>query len=122
MDVTPLIRTGQKVIQSYAGGIFKISGFVYEHPVIVTPDNVIPWNAPVDFSGLSESDFNFDFYYDVLLLGTGKTMRFLPAPLRAALKDKKISPDMMDTGAACRTYNVLMAEGRAVAAALMPYK
>jgi uncharacterized protein len=55
-----------------------------------------------------------------LLLGTGRRLQPPPAGLRAALKQAGIALEPMDSGAACRTYNVLMAEGRLVAAALLP--
>ena len=57
---------------------------------------------------------------DVVLLGTGKIMQILNPALRRELKAVGLSVEAMDTGAACRTYNVLMAEGRRVAAALFP--
>ncbi|TGT19415.1 hypothetical protein EN817_31340, partial [Mesorhizobium sp. M3A.F.Ca.ET.174.01.1.1] len=56
---------------------------------------------------------------EILLVGTGKDLRPLPAALRAAMKEAGISADPMSTGAAVRTYNVLLAEDRAVAAALI---
>ncbi len=56
---------------------------------------------------------------EILLVGMGKELRPLPAALRAALKQAGISADPMSTGAAVRTYNVLLAEDRAVAAALV---
>jgi uncharacterized protein len=56
---------------------------------------------------------------EVLLVGTGREIRPLPADLKAALKAANISSDPMNTGAAVRTYNVMLAETRAVAAALI---
>ena len=124
MDVTPLIRQGQQVIQGYAGAKFKVSGLVYEGPIIVGLDSVAAWDAPESLEALTEAHFQpliaIASEIDVVLLGAGKTMKFLPAALKKALKDKGLSVDVMDTGAACRTYNVLMAEGRRVAAALLP--
>ena len=57
---------------------------------------------------------------DIVLLGTGDKSIFFPQGLRRDLKAKGVNMDVMDTSAACRTYNVLMAEGRRVAAALLP--
>jgi uncharacterized protein len=71
--------------------------------------------TPADFSRvLAEADG-----IEILLVGTGRELRPLPAALRAALKEVRISADPMSTGAAVRTYNVLLAENRAVAAALV---
>ncbi len=124
MDVTPLIPEGRQVIQNYGGGVFKVSGQSYNGAVIVTPTASVAWDAPQQFSDLRDTHFDVDVLMasgiDVLLLGCGAKGAFVPPALRKALKDKGLTVDAMDTGATCRTYNVLMAEGRRVAAALMP--
>ncbi len=121
MDVTPLIRQGQQIIQGYSGGSFRVSGRVYAGPVIVFPDYVEEWASP----GLGADSFSAMAArrdeLDVVLAGTGKTMQILMPDTRRALKDMGLAVEFMDTGAACRTYNVLMAEGRRVAAALLTY-
>jgi uncharacterized protein len=123
MDVTPLIPEGRQIIQGYSAGGFRVNGQSYDGPIIVTLTQTATWNAK-DFASLSEADFESlaananDI--DVVLLGSGGKFEFFPPKLRAALKDKGLSVDSMDTGAACRTYNVLMAEGRRVVAALLP--
>lgn len=119
MDITPLVGADRQVILSYSGGAFKISGRAYTGPVVVYPDRVEPWAAtlPVTaamFAPLAGAGL------DVILFGTGKAFAPLPPVLRKALKESGLGVEAMDTGAACRTYNVLMAEGRRVAAALMP--
>ena len=125
MDVTPLIRKGQNVIQSYAGGVFKINGTSYNHAVFVTPEEVRIWDVPdvIDVSTLERKHFTPLIEQaesiDVVLFGCGKTMMFMPPLLKNTLKEEGLSVDIMDTGAACRTYNVLMAEGRRVACALL---
>lgn len=125
MDVTPLIGEGQQIIQSYAAGHFKISGISYEGAVVVRPTQTILWgNAPADMKDLKLENFT-DLLaqaddIDVVLLGTGARMFFVPPKLRQELSAVGLPVDVMDTGAACRTYNVLMAEGRRVAAVLMP--
>ncbi|MGN7438830.1 MAG: Mth938-like domain-containing protein [Alcanivorax sp.] len=128
VDVTPLIRSDQQVIQSYANGVFKVSNVTYEQPIIVTSEATTVWdiNNETTVEELQLNDFktlidNAD-HIDVVLFGAGKTMAFLPKNLRLALKEAGLSVDVMDTGAACRTYNVLMAEGRHVACALLPSK
>lgn len=123
MDVTPLVRDGAQIIQSYSGGKFRVSGVVYERAVIVMPERVIEWGYGGDVGGLSEADFapllSIVDDVDVVLLGAGAQMAFLAPALRASLKAQGLGVDIMDTGAACRTYNVLMAEGRRVAAMLL---
>ena len=124
MDITPLIKQGQKIVQSYANGRFKISSVAYEHAVFVFPDAVHEWHFQGGFDDLTLDDFTLliekSGELDVILLGCGPKMRFLPPALQNALKNNGLSIDIMDTGAACRTYNVLLAEGRRVVAALLP--
>lgn len=124
MDVTPLIKSGTQVVQSYAGGRFKVSGQVYDGGVIVTPVGTREWDAPESVAGLTLDHFQSlideSRDIDVVLLGCGARPAFLPLKVKTALKDKGLSVDVMDTGAACRTYNVLVAEGRRVAAVLFP--
>lgn len=126
MDVTPLVRKGQKIIQSYSGGSFKINGDLYEHAVIVSPDNVLEWdiNEVQSAAALQERHFadliSMSADFDVILLGSGAQIQFLTPDLKKSLRAKGINVEVMDTGAACRTYNVLMAEGRRVVSALMP--
>ncbi len=136
MDITPLINRGQKVIQSYDHGKFTINGNPYTGAVAVFPDRVIKWDVNIKsadiknaedymLTGLNMSDFNIPEQnicnIDVVLLGTGEKQKFLPKDLKQELKKGSIHIETMDTGAACRTYNVLMAEGRRVAALLLPY-
>ncbi len=124
MDVTPLIPQGRQIIQSYRQGGFKISGQVYDCPVIVLPTGTTVWDIHPAFSEINEQSFDLLVgqadSLDVVLFGTGSRSEFFPPALRGALKKKNLVIDAMDTGAACRTYNVLMAEGRRVAAALLP--
>ena len=123
MDVTPLIPAGRQIIQSYGPAGFKINGAIHTGAVIVFPEETLEWSAD-NFSTLSEHDFDGlaaqSKDIDVVLLGTGAKQQFFPPKLKQALKDKGLSVEAMDSGAACRTYNVLMAEGRRVAAALLP--
>ncbi|MAE50600.1 MAG: hypothetical protein CMH27_02190 [Micavibrio sp.] len=126
MDVTPLVKEGSKIIQSYAGGRFRVSGEVHEGAILVSQDSVRSWSANGPVQELTEQDFEvlitMQDEFDVVLLGTGKVLRFLAPELKAALKQKGLHVEVMDSGAACRTYNVLMAEGRRVVAAMLPHE
>ncbi|QJE72720.1 hypothetical protein HHL28_06095 [Aerophototrophica crusticola] len=123
MDITPIIPADRQVIDTYGTGRFRVSNTLHEGAVIVFPDRTIPWPA-TGFAGLSLADFEpvtkADPGVEVLLLGSGPKMQLLPSTLRRQLKEAGVVVDVMDTGAACRTYNVLLAEGRRVAAALLP--
>lgn len=120
MDVTPLVREGQQIIQSYAADGFKVSGVDYKGGIIVMPSNVLLWDVS-DVASLTAESFSAlaDQDIDVLLLGTGTSFQFVAPALKESVKQYGFTLDVMDNGAACRTYNVLMAEGRRVATALM---
>ena len=125
MDVTPLIQEGQQIIQSYAAGQFKVSGISYNHAVIVAPNQTNEWiDAPYDMVNLNVEHFRPLLAHasdiDVILFGTGSKMHFVEPKLKGDLSALGLSIDVMDTGAACRTYNVLMAEGRRVVAVMLP--
>lgn len=125
MDITPLIGEDQQIIQGYGAATFRINGLKYDTPLIVMPDAVQVWPAPPKLQDLTENDFQSlidrSGELDVVLLGTGKNHAFPEPSLKTALRRRGLILDVMDTGAACRTYNVLMAEGRRVAAALLLY-
>lgn len=105
-------------IQSYGDGGFRIGGETYTGSVIVLRDAVHLW--PVSgISDITADRFNILSEPGILLIGTGETMSFLDPELRATLSVRGLRADAMDTGAACRTFNVLLAEDRAVFAALI---
>lgn len=121
MDMTPLIPSGKQVITAYRPGGFKVSGAEYQGSVIVFPDRVLPWpvSALEDLSVESLQPIIAEGAgIDVLLIGCGSRMAPL-VRLKKALRETGVGADPMDTGAACRTFNVLLAEERRVAAALI---
>ena len=121
-EVAPVDPQGRSVIQSYGEGRFRITGTVFAGSVIVLVDAVLPWPAG-DHGEISIGSLapvvDAEPAVEILLVGTGGTMRPLDPELRAALKRHGIVGDAMDTGAACRTFNVLAGEDRRVAAALI---
>ena len=124
MDITPLVESDRQVIQGYAPGGFRISGRVYRAGVIVFPSRVVPWLGYAPAEVWQRDHFGalipFAGEIDVLLFGAGQRAHFPSPGLSGFFKGHGIVVEAMDTGAACRTYNVLMAEGRNVAAAIMP--
>lgn len=124
MDITPLISADRQVIQGYSAKGFRISGRNYEGPIVVFPARVERWDFSGNMDELKAEDFrpltDVAADIDVALLGCGAAMRFIVPALKRPLADKGLILEPMDTGAACRTYNVLMAEGRRVAALLVP--
>jgi len=124
MDLTPLIPAGRQIVESYGGGRFRVSGRVFEGSVLVLTDRTSTWPvvdaASMTVEGLAEvAEAARAGTIDLLLVGCGARMASLPPGLRQAFRELGVVMEPMDTGAACRTYNVLMAEGRRVAAALI---
>ena len=122
MELTPLVPAGRQVIERYGESGFRVAGVIYRSSVLVFPDRTLPWSVT------SASDVTWESLTAVvehggvriLLLGFGRAMRAVPPALRSAFQAAGIVLEPMDTGAACRTYNVLVAEDRRVAAALLP--
>ena len=120
MDITPAISEDKQIVESYGDLQFKITGQRYEGSALVFPGRVEPWPPRSLDEVTAESLLPAkDAGVDVLLLGCGARMSLLPKPLKEDLRAAGIVVEVMDTGAACRTYNVLMMEGREVAAALI---
>lgn len=93
----------------------------YRDNILVTPERVVSGWALGGFDALTEADFAavVELQPEVVLLGTGKSLRFPHPRLTRALTDAGIGVEVMDTPAACRTFNILAAEGRRVAAAVL---
>ncbi|MDH3474651.1 MAG: Mth938-like domain-containing protein [Rhodospirillales bacterium] len=118
VEVTSSVPSGRQVVEAYGGGGFRVSGTAYRGSVLVTPDASFCW--PVSgFDALAPESFQPFLSelaeIEILLLGCGAKLLPVSKTLRAA--GPVLEP--MDTGAACRTYNVLLAEERRVAAALI---
>lgn len=123
MDVTPLVPKGRQLIQTYGDGGFRISGTRHEGSVWILPEQTIAWPvgtlAEADPESLKELIALSALHVRILLIGTGKSMLPLPAAWRAMAREADVAIEGMDTGAAARTYNVLLTEEREVAAALI---
>lgn len=113
---------GRSPIDAYGNGGFRFADMSHRGSILCLPSGVYGWE-PANPTALTVDDFAKLFAetqrVEVLLVGTGRDIRLLPGPLRTALREAKISADPMSTGAAVRTYNVLLADDRAVAAALI---
>jgi uncharacterized protein len=113
---------GRAPIEAYGNGGFRFADMSHRGSILCLPSGIHGWEladanalSPVDFAKVvAEADG-----IEILLVGMGDALRPIQRDLRAALKDAGISVDPMSTGAAVRTYNVLLAENRAVAAALL---
>ncbi|MEW8027502.1 MAG: Mth938-like domain-containing protein [Candidatus Thiodiazotropha sp.] len=107
-------------IQRYDRGEVTVSGVIYRENCIVLPDRIISAWRPSSFLDLRPEDFSFlaELNPEIIVLGTGDVQHFPHPGLTEPLIQNRIGFEIMNTAAACRTYNILMSEGRRVAAAL----
>lgn len=124
-----------RLIEEFAAGIYRVTGYGpgyidvrrekkerIEHNIVLLPDKIIHhWSRAADAEGLIAADFEplAQLGVELILLGTGQALKFPPPSLLDPLYRANIGIEMMDTPAACRTYNILVADGRKVAAALL---
>lgn len=113
---------GRAPIEAYGNGGFRFADMSHRGSILCLPSGIYGWD-PDDAEALRAPDFARLLAeaanVEILLVGTGQNLKPLDADLRVVLKENRISADPMSTGAAVRTYNVLLAEDRAVAAALV---
>ncbi|CDM57547.1 MULTISPECIES: Mth938-like domain-containing protein [Rhizobium] len=113
---------GRAPIDTYGNGGFRFADMSHRGSILCLPSGIYGWDMDMSKPLAVE---NFQKVLDeaaeieVLLIGTGNDMRPIPADLKAALKAAGISSDPMNTGAAVRTFNIMLMESRAVAAALI---
>ena len=111
------IRYGSSVpIDGYGPGFFRVGGVVWRGAVLVTANGAAAWNGFGDTAPL----LALSGHVDVIFIGTGTEIAYLPADLSRLLQDAGIGAEAMASATAARTYNVLLSEGRRVAAALLP--
>ncbi len=122
-DITPRLAPGTPIVQGYGGGGFRVAGARYEGAILIVGERVTAWPAaalPDTVSPSLEPVFAASPPVELVLFGCGARTAPLPGALRAALARRGAAAESMSTGAACRTFNVLAAEGRRIAAALLP--
>jgi uncharacterized protein len=116
MRLTEISYDSAKPVEGYGPGFFRIGGQVLRGACLITPWDAGPWGglddvaAPLALAGK----------IDVLFLGMGKEIAHAPESFRAALEAAGIGVEVMNSPAACRTYNVLLSEGRRIALAVLP--
>ncbi len=126
MELTEAPRGDRPFVESYGPGGFRIGGERWTGPVLILADRVVAWElgdaAVLDAEALAAAFAGGRTELLILGLGAGPAAvsAALPPAARAALREAGLAVEAMDTGAACRTYNLLAGEGRAVGAALKP--
>jgi len=123
-DFTLRPPAGRQIVESYGDGRFRVSGAYYRGSILVFPDRTLAWPVAdaetITLETLDEVVRAGDSgAVEILLVGCGRRGTLLPEALRRALRVVGVVTEAMDTGAACRTYNVLAVEERRVAAALV---
>ena len=113
---------GRAPIDAYGDGGFRFAEMSHRGSIICLPSGIYGWNVATpndlvieNFRKILQESENIE----ILLIGSGQELYPVDTKLRAALRDKNISADPMSTGAAVRTYNILLGERRAVAAAML---
>lgn len=109
------------VVTGVGPGWVRVGTVEYRESLVLTPAAIAPGWGAAGFAGLVEEDFAALLVHtpEVVLLGTGAAIRFPEPRLTRALVAARVGVEVMDTPAACRTFNILAAEGRAVVAALL---
>lgn len=114
-------NTSQYIIHSYAPGEIRVNDTTYRHSIIVAPQQLITDWPPQYINDITAEHLHsiVTLNPEVVLVGTGPEQRFLDPSLFVEFMTKHIGFEMMNTGAACRTFDLLAAEGRRVVAALL---
>jgi len=116
MRLNEVVYSGAVPVEGYGPGFFRLGGKVYEGPILVMPGGVSSWGGIGDAAAiLAEKDS-----IDVLFIGLGAEIAPLEAGFNARLEEAGIGVEIMASPPACRTYNVLLSEGRRVGLALLP--
>lgn len=121
MQFTQITDDEQNMITGYAPDHVAVNGVRYAHSLILRPDRLLPSWPVADIHALSLEALAWVHANppEILLLGTGQRQAFPERALWRELRGQPWGLEIMDTAAACRTYNLIMAEGRMVAAALI---
>jgi uncharacterized protein len=111
----------QNMITGYGDGFVAVNTQRYTSSVIVMPNRAVAQWSVRDFAALEHADFKalLDFEPEIVLLGTGERQQFPPPQVMRMFAEARVGFEAMDSRAACRTYNILMSEGREVLAALI---
>ena len=116
MKLTPQGFANGMQIEGYGPGFFRVTGHIHAGPMLISPMSAMPWGGWEDLDPIAA----LAGQVDVLLVGTGSDVAPFPAPFRKLLEARGLWADPMATPAALRTYNVLLAEARRVALAVLP--
>ena len=115
MRLNEVTYTDAVPVDGYGPGFFRVAGEVHHGGLAILPTGISEWSGFDDVGSLAGVEG-----IDVLLVGTGAEIAHIPTPFRDALEGAGIGVEVMASPQACRTYNVLLGEGRRVALAVLP--
>jgi uncharacterized protein len=116
MRINEVVFTDAVPVDGYGPGFFRVGGKAHEGPVLLSARGVAGWGGYDD----AESLLALADEIDVLFVGTGSEIAHIPRDLRGSLEAAGIGVEVMASGPACRSYNVLLSEGRRIALAALP--
>ncbi|MBV2361268.1 Mth938-like domain-containing protein [Thalassococcus sp. CAU 1522] len=116
MRMNEIAFTDAQPVDGYGPGFFRVAGQAHPGPLLLTPGGRMNWGGFDDLDTLT----GLTGQIDVLFLGTGAETAHVPGGLRQSLESVGIGVEAMNSPSACRTYNVLLSEGRRVALAALP--
>ena len=122
MELNRADTSDSNLIRQYTAGEFLVNDVLYTQSIIVTADNVLTDWSRQNVSDLEISDFEklAEFDAEIVILGTGQELVFPDINLLKPLVDQRCGYEIMNSRAACNTFNVLVGDGRKVIAALLP--
>lgn len=116
MRLNEVVYSGAVPVEGYGPGFFRLGGKVHQGPILVMPGGVSSWGGIGDAAAILGAAASIDF----LFIGMGAEIAPLDHAFRALLEEAGIGVEIMASPPACRTYNVLLSEGRRVGLALLP--
>lgn len=116
MQLNEIRFDDNRPVEGYGPGFFRVGGRVIDGPVLLLPDGIYSWQGLDDSTRLIEAAPTID----VIFLGMGAEIAHPPKELRERLEGLSVGLEVMASPPACRTYNILLSEGRRVGAALLP--
>lgn len=116
MQLNEVTFSEARPVDGYGPGFFRVAGEVHQGALLITATGLGPWGGYGDDSGL----LALAGQVDVVFIGTGAEIAHIPAELRRSLETAGLGVEVMNSPAACRTYNVLLSEGRRIALAVLP--
>lgn len=116
MELNEITYADQPPVDAYGPGFFRVQDVIQDGPLVILPDGMACWKGLSDWAAVIAARAD----YDVIFVGMGSQIAPLPVSAKTKLEKADVPYELMATPAACRTYNVLLSEGRRVAIVALP--